>query len=367
VRVAIVHYWWLSNRGGEAVIAALAELFPHADLFLHVVDRELVSSTLGAGFAGAVNTSFIAKLPGARRYYQNYVPMMPLALEQFDLTSYDLVISSESGPAKGVITAPHSLHVCYCHSPMRYAWDMYHEYRNRTSAWKRCIMVPLMHYMRAWDQLSAQRVDQFIANSAYVAGRIRKFYRRDARVIHPPVDVEKFQFERNDGPYLSVGQLVSYKRADLLVEAFNENGLPLVIIGEGELFRQLRRRARGNITLLGRQPFSVIREYYANCRALVFPGTEDFGIVPVEAMAAGKPVVAFAKGGALETVLPGRTGVLFREQTAVSLNEAIASLESNRFSFDPQVIAAHAANFSRHRFLSEFKTALEEWGVVAPH
>jgi glycosyltransferase involved in cell wall biosynthesis len=354
MRVAIVHYWWLANRGGEAVVTALAQMFPDADLFVHVCDEALVRETLGAGFRGRIVRTFISRLPGARRHYQKYLPLMPLASEQLDLSDYDLVLSSESGPAKGVITRPDALHICYCHSPMRYVWDLYHDYRNNAGPLVRLLFPLVAHYLRLWDQASADRVDQFVANSAFVAARIRKLYRRDAVVVHPPVDVQAFDPHAPRGDhYLVLGQLVRYKRADLAVQAFNELGLPLTVIGEGEQMRALQAMARPNVRLLGRQPFEVIRAQLQSCRALVFPGVEDFGIVPVEAMAAGAPVIAYARGGARETVRDGVTGVWFHEQNVPALKAAVARIESGALRFDAARLHQHAGAFDRARFVRE--------------
>jgi glycosyltransferase involved in cell wall biosynthesis len=360
MRVAIVHYWWLSNRGGEAVVAALAQMFPDADLFVHVCDEALVRETLGAGFRGRIVQSFIARWPGARRHYQKYLPLMPLACEQWDLSDYDLVISSEAGPAKGVLTRPDALHLCYCHSPMRYLWDMYHDYR-RNAGWLVRALFPLVaHRLRLWDRLSADRVDCFVANSSFVASRIRKFYRRDAQVVHPPVAVQAFQCDQPRGEhYLLLGQLVPYKRADLAVRAFNELGLPLVVIGEGEQQRALRALARPNVQLIGRQPFEVIRQQLQSCRALVFPGLEDFGIVPVEAMAAGAPVIAYARGGVLETVRDGVTGCLFHEQSVEALKAAVQRVESGAVRVDPAAAHRHALAFDGARFEREMRAVID--------
>jgi glycosyltransferase involved in cell wall biosynthesis len=360
MRVAIVHYWWLSNRGGEAVVGALLELYPDADLFVHVCDEALVRETLGPRFRGRIEQTFIARLPGARRHYQKYLPLMPLASEQLDLSSYDLVISSESGPAKGVITRPDALHVCYCHSPMRYVWDLYHDYRNGAGRVLRTLWPPIAHYLRLWDRASADRVDAFVANSTFVASRIRKIYRRDAAVVHPPVDVLAFDPDQPRGEhYLVLGQLVRYKRTELAVQAFNELGLPLTVIGEGDQMAELKRLARPNVRLIGRQPFGVIRQQLQTCRALVFPGVEDFGIVPVEAMAAGAPVIAYARGGARETVRDGITGVWFDEQRVDALKAAVRRIESGALRFDPQVLHRHALAFDRARFLREMQALIE--------
>lgn len=360
-KVAIVHYWWLSNRGGEAVCAALTEIYPHADLFVHVCDETLVRQTLAPTFKGQVIQTFISRLPGARRHYQKYLPLMPLALEQLDLSAYDLVISSESGPAKGVVTRPDALHVCYCHSPMRYVWDMHHDYMASAGRVVRWIFPVVAHWLRVWDRLSADRVDYFVANSSFVASRIRKFYRRDSTVIFPPVNSTEFAHDRERSDfYLCLGQLVSYKRADLAVEAFNRLGLPLIVVGEGELFRTLKVIAKSNVQLLGRQPFPAVKDLLERCRGLIFPGVEDFGIVPVEAMAAGAPVIAFARGGALDTVIDGKTGLLFKEQTVEAIVQAVQKLESGELSFCSSDLHAHAATFDKACFKAKLKGAIDE-------
>ena len=285
---------------------------------------------------------------------------MPLALEQFDLRDYDLVISSESGPAKGALTSSHTLHVCYCHTPMRYVWDMYHDYMSDSGKIRRFFMAPLLHYLRIWDRLSADRVDHFVANSANVARRIAKHYRREAEVVYPPVAVDDFFIsEQHDDFYLMVGQLVGYKRADLAVKAFTRFGRRLVVIGEGEEMRKLRDLAGKNVEFLGRQPFEVLREHYSRCQALVFPGEEDFGIVPLEAMASGRPVIAFGKGGALETVVDCKTGVFFHEQTEDALLEAVMRYEGMKSEFVPAEIRAHACLFGPERFKSEMSKIIE--------
>ncbi len=352
MRVALVHYWILNWRGGERVLKAIADTFPEADIYTHVADPELIERELPGR---RVSMTFIGRLPFARRQYQRYLPLMPLALEQLDLQGYDLVVSSEAGPAKGVIVAPHATHVCYCHSPMRYVWDRYYDYQAQAGPLTRRMMAPFLHYLRLWDQSCAQRVDHYVANSRFVAQRISKYYRRDAEVIHPPVAVEEFDASQSSEDfYLSVGQLVRYKRPDLLVEAFNALNRPLIVIGGGELLGALRKSARPHIRFLGRQPFDVVRDHYARCRALVYAGIEDFGIAMVEAMASGKPVIAFGYGGALETVIDGVTGVLFREQTADSLVGAVRRFEANAGGFDRKALRTHAMRFSSSTFMERF-------------
>jgi glycosyltransferase involved in cell wall biosynthesis len=360
MRVAIVHYWLVNMRGGERVLEALCELYPDADVFTHVYAPERMSETIRRH---QVRTTLINKLPYARRLYQSYLPLMPFALEQLDLRPYDLVISSESGPAKGVLTRPDALHICYCHTPMRYAWNMYQEYREGLSGLKRWAMSVLLHKIRQWDVTAAARVDYFVANSHNVAQRIRKYYRRDAMVISPPVDLDRFGGAAStsaDDFYLCVGQLIPYKQVGLAITAFNRLGRRLVVIGEGKQRDELGKLAGPTITFVERVDDTILRDYYARCRALVFTAEEDFGIVPLEAMAAGKPVIAFGKGGALETVTPGRTGLFFHEQTPESLVEAVQAFEAMEHTFVPADIAAHAERFSKARFKESFRQFVDD-------
>ncbi len=352
MRVALVHYWLVTWRGGEKVLKAIAQLFPQADIYTHVADPDLVQREFPGRHVG---TTFISRLPFARRAYRSYLPLMPMAIEQLDLQQYDLIISSEAGPAKGIIVPPHAVHICYCHSPMRYVWDRYHDYQAHAGVLTRVAMTPLLHYVRMWDQLSAQRVDHFVANSQFVSTRIRKYYGRESEVIHPPVAVDDFDASKaSEDFYLWVGHLVAYKRPELLVQAFNLLKKPLVVIGEGGMLHRLKQLAEPHIRLLGKQPYDVIVDHYARCRAVIFPGIEDFGLVPVEAMASGKPVIAFDYGGARETVLDGVTGLLFKEQTVPALVEAVRSFEIHS-QFDPQRIRAHAERFSERAFEHSFR------------
>lgn len=348
-RIAIVHYWIVTWRGGEKVLEALVKRFPDADVYTHVYDPAVVAASPLAD--KTIRTTFIHRLPFAKRLYQKYLPLMPMALEQLDLSAYDLVISTESGPAKGVIVPPETAHVCYCFTPMRYVWDMYHDYLAHAGWFTRLMMRPLIHYLRLWDRLSADRVDHFLADSAFVAKRINKFYRREAQVLYPPIEIDEFQLaSRHEGFYLVVGALVRYKKADLAVQAFNQLGLPLVVIGDGELLDEIKAIAGPNIQVLGRQSRAAILSHYERCKALVFPGVEDFGIVPLEAMATGKPVLAYARGGALETVVDGLTGLHFHEQTVAGLSQAVLKLEQGEVQFNPEAIRAHAAKFDIEHF-----------------
>jgi len=357
MKVAIIHYWLVGMRGGEKVVEALCELFPQADIFTHVYVPDKVSEKVRRH---RVIPTFINALPRAARMYKSYLPLMPLALEQLDLRDYDLIISSESGPAKGIVARPDALHVCYCHTPMRYLWNMYHEYRNEAGFFTRIMMPPLAHYLRMWDVSSAARVDSFVANSATVARRISRYYGAASTIIHPPVDTDAFSIappsELGDY-YLMAGELVSYKRPELAVRAFNEMQLKLIVIGGGERLSEIRRIAGPTVTVMGAQPFEVLKHHYARCRALIFPGEEDFGMVPVEAMASGRPVVAFGKGGATETVADGLSGVFFTEQTAEAICSAVKSLAN--LDVDPERIAAHAQQFCRDRFLEKMREHID--------
>jgi glycosyltransferase involved in cell wall biosynthesis len=361
MKVAIVHYWLVGMRGGEKVVEALCEMYPQADIFTHVYVPEMVSDRIRQH---RVITTFINRLPRPARMYKSYLPLMPLALEQLDLRGYDLVISSESGPSKGVIAPPHALHVCYCHTPMRYVWNMYHEYRKNAGRVARLVMPPLTHYLRMWDVTSAARVDSFVANSATVARRIHRYYSADSTVIHPPVDTNSFSIaapSELEDYFLMAGELVSYKRPDLAVSAFNEMKLRLVVIGGGEMLDEIRRLAGPTVTVLGAQPFAVLKQHYARCRALIFPGEEDFGMVPVEAMASGRPVIAFGRGGATETISNGESGVFFEEQTAEAISSAVRSLSA--IQIDPKKIAAHASQFGRDQFFRKMRMHID--GLLA--
>jgi glycosyltransferase involved in cell wall biosynthesis len=368
MRVAIVHYWLVGMRGGEKVVEALCEMFPQADIFTHAYRPERIADRINQHL---VRTTFIAKLPLARRLYRAYLPLMPLALEQLDLREYDLVISSESGPAKGVITRPETLHLCYCHTPMRYVWSMYFDYMRNANWAARIAISWLIHRLRLWDAQSASRVDFFVANSSNVSRQINKYYRRPSLVVHPPVDVDTFApCDIIDHYYLCVGQLVRYKRFDLAIEACNFLAAPLVIIGEGEEYRNLRRLAGRTITFLGHLDAAALGHFYARCRALLFPGEEDFGIVPVEAMASGRPVIAFRRGGAVETVIPRVTGIFFDEQTQEALADAIREFEGIAWSFEPSRLVEQAHRFSKENFKRQIFAAIREaaqaTGIVVP-
>ena len=353
MRTAIIHYWLLNMRGGEKVVEALCRLLPDADVFTLFYDPERVSETIGRH---RVRTSF---LQPCRKSYRSLLPLMPLALESFDLREYDLVISSESGPAKGVLTSSSARHVCYCHTPMRYLWDMYPAYRNEWthSRLKRALMTPLASYLRLWDYSSAARVDQFVANSDNVQRRIWKTYRRESQVIRPPVAVETFYWKAPQDYHLIVSELVPYKRVDRAVRAFNQNGRRLLVVGDGPEYKALKRAAGANIEFCGRVTDQDLRELYARCQAFLMPGEEDFGITAVEALASGKPVIALAKGGALE-IVPEFGGLLYDDPDG--LGHAIERWDGLAMDLDPRALQAYAAQFSETEFVRQMTPILFE-------
>ncbi|MBZ9604319.1 glycosyltransferase family 4 protein [Phyllobacterium chamaecytisi] len=358
LRVAIVHYWLVSMRGGEKVVEELCRMFPQADIFTLVCNPDRISDFLKTR---NIRTSFLQKIPGAKRHYTKMLPLMPFALEQFDLQEYDLVLSSESGPAKGVITRADALHICYCHSPMRYIWDQFHVYRLGLPWLGRALMSITAPMLRAWDVTTASRVDVFVANSSYVANRIQRFYDRDSAVIHPPVATDDFAVGRGKGEfYLYAGQLTAYKRPDIAVRACTESGRKLIVIGEGEQAAYLKSIAGPTVQFLGHQPFPVLRDHLSRCRALLFPGTEDFGILPVEAMASGRPVLAFDAGGARETVSSSHVGLRFAVQSKESLLDAMVSFEEIEDDFDPHAIRDHALKFSSMVFRDRLTALIDE-------
>jgi len=357
-RVAIVHDWLVVWGGAEGVLRELVALFPDCDLF-SVVDF-LSDRDRARLFGKHAKTTFIQNLPFAKKKYRVYLPLMPLAIEQLDLSEYDLVISSSHAVAKGVITGPDQMHICYCHSPIRYAWDLQHQYLRQTGLTRGLKSLSarlILHYIRVWDMRTASGVDLFIANSAYIARRIRKLYRRDAQVVHPPVDIAMFtaRLDKEDF-YFTASRLVPYKRVDLIVEAFAK--MPqrrLIVIGDGPEMERIRKLAKPNVTLLGFQSNEVLRDHLQRARAFVFAAEEDFGILPVEAQACGTPVIAFGKGGALETVIgldnaEGKpaTGLFFGEQTVPAVIDAVERFEASHIK--PADCSTWAENFSIEAF-----------------
>ena len=351
MRAAIVHYWLLNMRGGERVVESLCRLLPDADVFTLFYDPERVSPVIRSH---PVKASFLNPF---RRYYRSLLPLFPVALESFDLRGYDLVISSESGPAKGVLTSSNTRHVCYCHSPMRYLWELYPAYLYdwTKSSLRRRIMATLSCPLRVWDYATAARVDEFIANSHNVQRRIWKTYRRESRVVYPPVEVETYSWRPPDDYYLIVSELTAYKRIEDAVRCFSRTGRRLKIVGEGPEYRLLKEHAKSNVEFCGRVFPSELRGLYARCRALLMPGEEDFGMVAVEAMASGKAVIALGRGGVLESVPPGDplAGIFYEQPDQAALESAVIRFEQMEASVRPAKLQSWAARFSEARFQRE--------------
>ena len=352
----------MNRRGGEKVVDAMCRLLPEADIFTLFCDLASLSPELRSR---TIHASFLNPL---RRWYRSLLPLMPMALESFDLRAYDLILSSESGPAKGVITPSHTRHVCYVHTPMRYLWDLYPAYRNEwtQSRVKRALMAPLANYVRLWDFASAARVDTFIANSRNVQARIWKTWRRDAEVIHPPVDVESFYSKASEDYYLVAGELVAYKRIDSVVRWFSRSSRRLKVAGAGPEVARLRKLAASNVEFLGRVSDEALRDLYARCRAFLLPGEEDFGMTPVEALASGKPVIALGRGGSLETV-PRFGGVFYPEPTDEAIGAAVAQFEEMEPGIRPAELQAWARQFSEAEFARKMNQVLHSPTPPLPH
>jgi glycosyltransferase involved in cell wall biosynthesis len=349
MKVAIVHDYLNQMGGAERVVMAFHDIFPEAPIYTSIYDPERVDPAFRTM---DIRTSFMQKLPLVTKHHQPYLPLYPFAMEALDLRGYDLVLSSSSAFGKGVITRPGTLHICYCHTPMRWCWN-YEEYVEREQLGKvaRRVLPFLITGLRVWDQTSAMRVDDFIANSPVIAERIKKYYRREAVVIPPPVEASRFPATpatATEDYFLALGRFVPYKRFDLAIEACNRLQLPLVVIGKGRDEERLKRMAGPTIRFLGRLSDEEVIHYYRHCRAFLFPGDEDFGITPLEAQAAGRPVIAYGAGGALASVVNGVTGLFFREQTVESLVEVLATF--NERNFDPDAIRNHALEFDTPRF-----------------
>lgn len=361
-KIAIVCDWLVSRGGAERVTIALSDMFPHAPIYTSLYNARIFPELASRD----VHTSFIQRIPFALKKHQFMLPLMPYAFESFDLSAYDIVISACHSAAKGIITKPRTLHICYCHTPMRYAWDNCHEYFERYGipAALRSSAKRMLSDIRLWDRLAADRVDKYIANSSLVSCRIKKYYRRDSKIIYPPVDIGRFrgvQLPKTRNYFLAVGRLIPYKRFDLLVDASNELGIPLIIAGTGKELDSLKKRAGRFVTFTGHIKDEELGHLYAGARALLFPQEEDFGITPLEAMACGTPVIAYSRGGALETINPGITGLFFEQQAVESLKKAL--LEFEAFKWDRATIRAHAAKFDRPIFERSIKEFIEEeWG-----
>lgn len=362
MKVAIAHEWLTSYAGSERVVEQLLALYPEADLFSLV---DFLDDRDRAFLQGKpVHTSFMQRLPFARKAFRQYLPIMPFAIEQFDFSAYDVVLSSNHAVAKGVLTRADQLHISYVHTPIRYAWDLQWQYLQQAGLQrgpKGLITRLILHNLRLWDVASAHRVDCFVANSAFIARRIWKTYRRKARVIYPPVAVDRFRADQpRDEFFLIVSRFVPYKRVDLAIAAFNALGLPLVVIGDGPDRDRVMGQAKPNITFLGYQSGEVLIDYMQRCRAFIFPAEEDFGITVVEAQAAGAPILAYGRGGVTETVLPGKTGLLFDAQTPEAIAATVRDFIAERSRFSPSLIRQHAEHFSEARFRRELQDFVEQ-------
>jgi len=361
MKTAIIHYWLINMRGGEKVIEAFLEMFPDADIYTHVYNPKAVSAVIKEK---NIFTSRINRLPFAKKLYKLYMPLMPSALMDFDLQGYDLVISSESGPAKGVIPNPKAYHLCYCHSPMRYLWDMYHEYLRGTNPVSRFFMKKLIPGLRVWDVTSANLVDKFITNSQYVSKRIQRIYNREAEVVYGPAPIEKFlEIERKPSDYyLFFGQITFYKRADIAIEACVKSGRKLIVAGAGVKKKDIRKYEKsGLVTFKGRVSDDELCDLYSCAKALLYPGIEDLGLIPIEANAAGCPVIAYRDGGALETIKEYETGLFFDEQTPEALIAIMNKFEHNIFNFsDRQVFNDHVRQFSKTAFLERLRQVIDK-------
>ncbi|MGV3660586.1 MAG: glycosyltransferase family 4 protein [Prosthecobacter sp.] len=362
-RIAIVHDWLPVYGGAERVLEQMLQVYPEADVFslidaLNAENRKFLKGR-------PVKTSFVQRLPGGKKYYRHCFPIMPLAIEQFDFSGYDLVISSSYAFAKGIITGPRQLHLCYCHSPIRYAWDLQTQYLKESKldrGLKSWLVRGLLHMIRVWDHRTAAGVDAFMANSRFIARRIEKVYRRDAEVVYPPVSVERFEVrEDKEDFYMVASRLVPYKRIDLVIEAFN--AMPekkLVVIGDGPELPKLQKLAGPNVQVMGWQANEVMRDHLQRAKGFVFGGEEDFGIILLEAQACGTPVIAYGRGGALETVVENETGLFFDEQSVESLRNAVTEFESR--SWNAHVCRKHSEQFSARHFRESFQHFVEgEW------
>lgn len=367
-RVALIHYWYLRRRGGERVLDVLAEMYPDSDIFIMLADR---AAMLPATQKHKLTTSFLQNIPGSKRHYRSMMALYPLALEQFDLRDYDLVISQEAGMAKCVLTRTRTCHINYCHSPMRYVWEMYHDYKQKApfGALGKAFYALSANYVRQADYLAAMRVNSFIASSKNSAKRIRSVYGRPSEIVLPPVDFSGLESgKQREEFYLVVSPLVAYKRVDLAIKACNQLRKKLFVIGAGEELNDLKRMAGPTIEFLGNVPDDVVRDYYSRCRAFLFPGEEDIGLTPIEAQGSGAPVIAFRAGGVLETVIGASeeeeftaksTGFFFSEQSETSLAAALQRFETNETVFSAQTIAVHASQFNADAFKQKMSAVVD--------
>ncbi|MFC1645355.1 glycosyltransferase [Patescibacteria group bacterium] len=361
MKIALVHDYLVQYGGAERVLECFCEIFPHAHIYTIVHDEKLMH-----GFFSdkKIHTSFLQKFPFAKKRHRIFPMLMPLAVEQFDFSDYDVVLSDSSSYAKGIITGPDTLHVCYMHTPMRYAWDDCQKYTREFSFpdFIKKLVPFFVSYLRIWDRVSVDRIDKLIANSKFVAKRISKYYQRESTVINPPVSIDKFYIEKDESKkgdyFLIVGRLLAYKRVDITIKAFNELGLPLKIIGRGPEIKRLQKIAGPNIEFLGRVEDDDLPKYYAECRGFVFPQEEDFGIVAIEAMASGIPLIAYKGGDIVENMEDGKTGVFFERQTPEGIIEAIRRFEKE--NYDSEYIQSISKRFDRDKFKREIREYVEK-------
>jgi len=358
LKVALVHDWLINFSGAEKVLESLYEIY-EAPIYTLIKDEKCIKGT--SLEKAKIYTSFLQNFPLIKKYYQSYFPLFPFAIEQLNLDSYEIIISSSHAIAKGILRNSEQIHVCYCHTPMRYAWDLYHKYTANLNPLKKVWAKLVLHYMRMWDISTANRVDYFIANSKYVAKRIKKIYRRPAKVIYPPVDVNKFNLEeKKEDFYVTVSRLVPYKRVDLIVKAFTQKrNKKLFVIGDGPELKNLKKIATDNIEFLGKLTQDELKKYVCKAKAFIYASIEDFGIAVVEAQACGTPVIALGKGGTLETVLDKKTGLLYFNQSVEDLIKVLDEFEKFEKSFDPYIIREHAKNFSKEKFKENMESFLK--------
>ena len=361
MKVALVHDFLLKLGGAERVLKVFADMYPDAPIYTLLYDEDKVGDVFPKE---RIRTSFLHKYPKfIRKKHRLLISKMPRAIEEFDFSSFDLVISSSNSYAHGIITSINTKHVCYCHSPMRYAWDWVNEYReeNDITGFKKFIYTPLINYLRKWDKISSDRPDFYFANSENVKRRLKKYYQQESTILFPPVDVDRFKVTKDhQGYFLIVSTLTPYKKIDLAINLFNKIGKKLVIIGDGPQMQYLKEIAGENIEFLGFKPDSLVTEYMENCRGFIFPGEEDFGITPVEIMACGKPVLAYGKGGCLETVVEGKTGEFFYEQTVESMEDGLSRLLHNERFYESDFIREHVETFSKEIFVRNFKKSIKD-------
>lgn len=361
MKIALVHDYLVQYGGAERVLEMLVEIFPEAPIYTLLYDEEKMN---GAFKGKSIKTSFLQKIPFAKKHHRLFLALMPLAVERFDLSGFDLIISDSSSYAKGVIKPANSIHICYCHTPMRYAWDYTDKYIKESSYPKMVkIFLPLViNFVKKWDFKAAQRPDWYIANSHFIADKIKKYYGRDAEVIYPPVEIthnsQQTTSNKKESYYLIVSRLMPYKRIDLAIEAFNDLGLRLKIVGDGPDKERLQKTIKGNIDFVGTKRDGELVDFYENCKAFIMPQEEDFGIAAVEAQMYGKPVIAFRSGGACESVIENKTGVFFNKQNKDSLIAAIKKFEGLKFNADE--IKSHAQKFSKDEFKRKIKNFVEE-------